>query len=64
MKLQSNMMTHAGGWGIFAAGGLFLTITSGVPLGENPFFFQSVAFVILALAFYAKRTPHEMEATD
>ena len=58
------MMTHAGGWGIFAAGGLFLTITSGVPLGENPFFFQSVAFVIIALAFYAKRTPHEMEATD
>jgi hypothetical protein len=57
------MMTHAGGWGIFAAGGLFLTITSGVPLGENPFFFQSVAFVIIALAFYAKRTPNEMEAT-
>ena len=57
------MMTHAGGWGIFAAGGLFLTITSGVPLGENPFFFQSVAFVIIALAFSAKRTPNEMEAT-
>jgi hypothetical protein len=57
------MMTHAGGWEIFAAGGLFLTITSGVPLGENPFFFQSVAFVIIALAFYAKRTPNEMEAT-
>ena len=57
------MMTHAGGWGIFAAGVLFLTITSGVPLGENPFFFQSVAFVIIALAFYAKRTPNEMEAT-
>ena len=57
------MMTHAGGWGIFAAGGLFLTITSGVPLGENPFFFQSVAFVIIALAFYAKRTPNTMEAT-
>jgi energy-coupling factor transporter transmembrane protein EcfT len=31
--------------------------------GENPFFFQSVAFVIIALAFYAKRTPNEMEAT-
>ena len=58
------MMTHAGGWGIFAAGGLFLTITSSVPLAENPFFFQSVAFVILALAFYAKRTPNEVEATD
>ena len=57
------MITHAGGWGIFAAGGLFLTITSGVPLGENPFFFQSVAFVILAVAFYAKRSPSEMEAT-
>ena len=57
------MMTHAGGWGIFAAGGLFLTITSGVPLGENPFFFQSVAFVIIALAFYAKRTPNYMGAT-
>ena len=57
------MMTHAGGWRIFAAGGLFLTITSDVPLGENPFFFQSVAFVIIALAFYAKRTPNKMEAT-
>ena len=57
------MMTHAGGWGIFAAGGLFLTITSGVPLGENPFFFQSVAFVIIALAFYAKRIPNDMGAT-
>ena len=53
------MMTHAGGWGIFAAGGLFLTITSGVPVAENPFFYQSVAFLIIALAFYAKRTPSE-----
>ena len=58
------MMTHAGGWGIFAAGGLFLTVTSGVPLGENPFFYQSVAFLFITLAFYAKRTPSGTEATS
>ena len=58
------MMTHAGGWGIFAAGGLFLTITSGVPVAENPFFYQSVTFLIIALAFYAKRTPSEADAVN
>ncbi len=47
------MMTHAGGWGIFAAGGLFLTITSGVPVAENPFFYQSVAF-FYRFSIYAK----------
>ena len=58
------MMTHAGGWGIFAAGGLFLSITSGVPLAENPFFYQTVAFLIIALAFYAMRTPTEADAVN
>ena len=58
------MMTHAGGWGIFAAGGLFLSITSGVPLAENPFFYQTVAFLIIALAFYAMRTPSEADAVN
>lgn len=56
------MVTHTGGWGIFAVGGLYLTLTSGVALMQNPFFFQSVAFLIIAFAFYAKRAPDESEA--
>ena len=58
------MMTHAGGWGIFAVGGLYLTLTSGVALIQNPFFFQSVVFLIIAFAFYAKRAPDESEAVS
>jgi hypothetical protein len=56
------MVTHTGGWGIFAVGGLYLTLTSGVALMQNPFFFQSVVFLIIAFAFYAKRAPDESEA--
>ena len=32
------ILTHAGGWGIFAVGGLFLTVTAGLLVMQNPFF--------------------------
>ena len=51
------MVSHAGGWGIFAVGGLYLTVASGGPIAQNPFFYQSVVFLILAVAFYAMRSP-------
>ena len=51
------MMSHAGGWGIFAVGGMYLAITSGGSIAQNPFFYQSVVFLILAVAFYARRSP-------
>ena len=51
------MVNHTGNWGIFAVGGLYLTVTSSGPITQNPFFYQSVVFLILAVAFYAKRSP-------
>ena len=56
------MVTHAGGWGLFAVGELYLTLAPGVSLMQNPFFFQSVVFLIIAFAFYAKRAPVESKA--
>ena len=32
------MVMHVGGWGIFAVGGLFLTLTAGVLVMQNQFF--------------------------
>ena len=51
------MVSHAGGWGIFAVGGMYLTVTAGGSIAQNPFFYQSVVFLILAVAFYAMRSP-------
>ena len=49
------MMIHAVGWAIFAVGGLYLTVSSGDPIGNNPFFYQALIFLIIAVGFYAKR---------
>lgn len=51
------MISHAGGWGIFAVGGMCLTVTAFESIAQNPFFYQSVVFLILAVAFYAMRSP-------
>ena len=53
------MINHAGNWGIFAIGGMYLAVTSGGPIGQNPFFYQSVVFLILAFVFYVMRSPSE-----
>ena len=45
-------------------GGLFLTLTAGVPVIQNPFFFQTLAFALIALAFVAKRVPEASEAIN
>jgi uncharacterized protein YjeT (DUF2065 family) len=49
------MMIHTVGWAIFAVGGLYLTVSSGDPIGNNPFFYQALIFLIIAVGFYAKR---------
>ena len=49
------MMIHTVGWAIFAVGGLYLTVSSGDPIGNNPFFYQALVFLIIAVGFYAKR---------
>ena len=33
------MMIHTVGWAIFGVGGLYLTVSSGDPIGTNPFFY-------------------------
>ena len=38
-------------------GGMYLTVTAGGSIAQNPFFYQSVVFLILAVAFYAMRSP-------
>ena len=49
------MMIHAIGWAIFAIGGLYLVFSSGDPIGNNPFFYQALIFLVIAAGFYAKR---------
>ena len=49
------MMIHTVGWAIFGVGGLYLTVSSGDPIGTNPFFYQALIFLIIAFGFYAKR---------
>ena len=49
------MTIHAIGWAIFAIGGLYLVFSSGDPIGNNPFFYQALIFLVIAAGFYAKR---------
>ena len=49
------MTIHAIGWAIFAIGGLYLVFRSGDPIGNNPFFYQALIFLVIAAGFYAKR---------
>ena len=43
------MLTHAGRWGIFAVGGLFVKLTAALRVMQNPFLFQSLAFANYSL---------------
>ena len=54
-NISEFMMIHAIGWAIFAIGGLYLIFSSGDPIGNNPFFYQAVIFLVIAAGFYAKR---------
>ena len=54
-KTSEFMMIHAVGWAIFAIGGLYLIFSSGDPIGNNPFFYQALIFLIIGAGFYAKR---------
>lgn len=58
------MVMHIGGWVIFAVGVLFLTLTTGVLVMQNRFFFQSPAFATIVLAFILKRTSEESLAIN
>ena len=49
------MMIHSIGWAIFAIGGLYLIFSSGDPIGNNPFFYQALIFLVIAAGFYAMR---------
>ena len=49
------MVIHAIGWAIFAIGGLYLIFSGGDPIGNNPFFYQAIIFLVIAAGFYAKR---------
>ena len=54
-NISEFMMIHAIGWAIFAIGGLYLIFSSGDPIGNNPFFYQALIFLVIAAGFYAKR---------
>ena len=54
-NISEFMMIHAVGWVIFAVGGLYLVLSSGDPIGNNPFFYQALIFLIIGAGFYAKR---------
>ena len=54
-NISEFMMIHAIGWAIFAIGGLYLTFSSGDPIGNNPFFYQALIFLVISAGFYAKR---------
>ena len=54
-NISEFMMIHAIGWAIFAIGGLYLVFSSGDPIGNNPFFYQALIFLVVAAGFYAKR---------
>ena len=54
-NISEFMMIHAVGWAIFAVGGLYLVLSSGDPIGNNPFFYQALIFLVIGTGFYAKR---------
>ena len=54
-NISEFMMIHAVGWVIFAVGGLYLVLSSGDPIGNNPFFYQALIFLVIGAGFYAKR---------
>ena len=54
-NISEFMTIHAISWAIFAIGGLYLVFSSGDPIGNNPFFFQALIFLVCAAGFYAKR---------
>ena len=54
-NMSDFMMIHAIGWAIFAIGGLYLIFSGGDPIGNNPFFYQALIFLVIAAGFYAKR---------
>ena len=54
-NISEFMTIHAIGWAIFAIGGLYLIFSSGDPIGNNPFFYQSLIFLVIGAGFYAKR---------
>ena len=54
-NISEFMMIHAIGWAIFAIGGLYLIFSSGDAIGNNPFFYQALVFLIIGAGFYAKR---------
>jgi len=54
-NISEFMMIHAVGWAIFAVGGLYLVLSSGDPIGNNPFFYQALIFLVIGAGFYAKR---------
>ena len=54
-NISEFMTIHAIGWAIFAIGGLYLVFSSGDPIGNNPFFYQALIFLVIAAGFYAKR---------
>ena len=54
-NISEFMTIHAVGWAIFAIGGLYLVFSSGDPIGNNPFFYQALIFLVIAAGFYAKR---------
>ena len=54
-NISEFMTIHAIGWAIFAIGGLYLVLSSGDPIGNNPFFYQALIFLVIAAGFYAKR---------
>ena len=54
-NMSDFMMIHAVGWAIFAIGGLYLIFSGGGSIGNNPFFYQALIFLVIAAGFYAKR---------
>ena len=54
-NISEFMTIHAIGWAIFAIGGLYLVFSGGDPIGNNPFFYQALIFLVIAAGFYAKR---------
>jgi len=54
-NISEFMMIHAIGWAIFAIGGLYLIFSGGDPIGNNPFFYQALIFLVIGAGFYAKR---------
>ena len=54
-NISEFMMIHAIGWAIFEIGGLYLIFSGGDTIGNNPFFYQALIFLVIGAGFYAKR---------